>query len=316
MSVLITGAAGFIGSSLSARLLELGYSVTAVDDFNPYYNPQYKRENVQPFLSYTNYTVLEGDISDRNFLKNIFAKRKFEKVVHLAASVGVRNSLLHPKLYHKNNVVGTQALLEEMVRHNVSQFIFASSSSIYGNNSPIPFREDTVLDSRLSPYAQTKKDAEAICQVYHEKYSIPVTVFRFFTVYGPKGRPDMSPYIFTKAVLEGKPVRIYGDGSARRDFTYIDDIVNGIMLAVDKPLEYEIFNLANSAPVRILDFIKMIGDRCNKTPNLVFLPRNDFEMLHTYADISKAKEVLGYRPETTLENGLKHFTRWFRRNNR
>jgi len=316
MDILVTGGAGFIGSCVVAALLESGNDITVIDNFNDYYNPRYKRQNIQPFLQNRHFTLVEGDITNKFLLRTVFEHNTFVKVIHLAASVGVRNSLIHPRKYIRNNVVGTQNMLDMLDMYGVKQFLFASSSSVYGNNSRVPFKEDQVAESLLNPYAQTKKDAEALCRRYHDQTGVPITIFRFFTVFGPGGRPDMSPYIFTKAVLEGKPVRIYGDGMAQRDFTYIDDIVSGIVLAMDKPLGCETFNLGNSAPVSVLDFVKMIGDICNKKPNLVFLPRNNFEMLRTYADISKAKKLLGFQPNTTLDKGLPAFIRWFRQNNR
>ncbi len=312
--MLTTGAAGFIGSTLSAQLLALGHEVTAVDNFNDYYDPRYKRENIEPLLGKKGYTLYEGDICNKRFLSWVFRQKKFDRVVHLAASVGVRNSLLHPKLYHDTNVGGTRALLHAAVKHDVSQFIFASSSSVYGNNSPIPFREDVVVDSPLSPYAQTKKEAEAICKTYHDTYGIPVTVFRFFTVYGPKGRPDMSPYIFTDSILRGKHLTVFGDGSTKRDFTYIDDIVHGIALGAQKSFPYEVFNLGASSPIDMVSFIRTLERLAHKKADIIFAPPVPSEMKHTYADIRKAKKLLGYQPKTTVEEGLGLFIRWFKNN--
>lgn len=311
MNILITGGAGFIGSNLVAALLKEGYTVTIVDNFNDYYNPQIKRKNIQPLIVNKNFTCVEGDITDKELLRRVFKNNAFDKVIHLAASVGVRNSLKYPELYRKNNVDGTQNVLDMVGAYGVRHFLFASSSSVYGNNSLTPFQEDRVIDSPLNPYAQTKKTAESLCLTHHKIFHTPVTVFRFFTVYGPNGRPDMSPYIFTKSVLEGKPIRIFGDGRAQRDFTFIDDIVNGILRGLEKPFSYEIFNLGSSVPIAMFDFVKKIGDICKKTPSIQFYPRNDFEMIHTYADISKAKSTLNYSPKTTIEDGLSLFIQWF-----
>ena len=311
MHVLITGGAGFIGSTLSERLLSLGVSVTAVDNFNPYYNPQYKRENIQSLLNAPGYTLAEGDIGDSGFLDHMLAKRKYAKVIHLAASVGVRNSLLHPEAYHRNNVVGTKILLEAAARHNVRHCIFASSSSIYGNDSPTPFAEDNVVDSPLNPYAQSKKDAEKFCESYHQKYGVPMTIFRFFTVYGPKGRPDMSPYIFTDAILNGKPIKVYGDGSARRDFTFVDDIVDGIIRGIQNPFQFEIFNLGSSTPIDVLSFIHIIETLGKKRAQIELAPIIPSEMKHTYANCQKANQLLGYHPNVNIETGMEKFIRWF-----
>lgn len=314
MHVLVTGGAGFIGSSLVSTLLQSGHKVTVVDNFNDYYNPDFKRQNIQRLVGNNNFTLAEGDILETDFLHSVFRKNVPEKVVHLAASVGVRNSLDHPEEYSKNNLIGTQNILDTVGLYGVKQFIFASSSSIYGNSSPTPFREDQVVDTSLNPYAMTKKIGESLCLKHHNKFHTLMTIFRFFTVYGPKGRPDMSPYIFTKSILEGIPIRIYGDGSAHRDFTYIDDVVSGILLGLGKTFPYEVFNLGSNAPIEILDFVRKIGDLCNKKPNLKFYPRNDFEMLNTYANISRARTLLNYRPAYSLEKGLTEFIKWYKEN--
>lgn len=314
MNILVTGGAGFIGSNLIDGLLQKGYRIVAVDNFNPYYNPQYKRENIQPFLQNKKFTLIEGDIGDKKVLAKIFKENKFDKVIHLAASVGVRNSLKHPQAYYQNNVQATKLLLDKIIKHNISQFIFASSSSIYGNNSPSPFKEGKVVDSLLNPYALTKKQAEKTCFDYHQKYHLPITVFRFFTVYGPKGRPDMSPYVFTEAILRGNKLPLFGDGKARRDFTYVDDIVNGIILGLNKVFPFEVFNLGNSSPVDVISFIKKIEQITNKKAHIQNRPAFSSEMRETYADISKAKQKLNFGPKTNIEDGLKKFIFWFKKN--
>lgn len=314
MNILITGGAGFIGSSLTEKLLRLEYLVTAVDNFNPYYPTQYKREYVQPFFQRSNYSLVEGDVIDEEFIEKIFKKKKFDTVIHLAASVGVRNSLRYPDQYRKNNITGTQNVLEAARKNNVRQFIFASSSSVYGNNSTIPFKEDKVTESKLNPYAQTKKHGEELCFEYHKKYGLPITIFRFFTVYGPKGRPDMSPYIFTKSILEEKQLVIFGDGKQKRDFTNITDIVRGIVLGLEHEFPFEIFNLGNSSPVELRNFISIIERIAKKKAYIRFNKENRYEMRDTYADIKKSGKLLGYKPKIGLEEGVEIFINWFKEN--
>lgn len=313
MTVLITGGAGFIGSTLTQRLLKMEHDVAVIDNFNDYYNPRFKRENVKEFISKPNYTLYEGDAGDREFLTHVFDKKKYSHVVHLAASVGVRNSLLHPKEYYQNNVTATKMLLNEAARRGIGQFLFASSSSVYGNNSTIPFREDAVADGELSPYAQTKKEAEAVCKAYHEEHGLPITVFRFFTVYGPKGRPDMSPYIFIDAILNGKKITIFGDGTAKRDFTFAHDIVDGIIRGMGKSFPFEIFNLGASSPVDMLSFVRLMERIAHKKAKLEFAAAFLAEMRHTFANIEKAKTLLGYKPRVSLEEGMDTFIRWFKK---
>jgi UDP-glucuronate 4-epimerase len=314
MKLLITGGAGFIGSSLSEKLLSIGFTITAVDNFNSYYNPHFKRENIAPFLNNSNYSLVEGDIADNQFLKAIFNKQKFDKVIHLAASVGVRNSLKHSDEYIRNNVLATENILKAAGKNSVKQLIFASSSSVYGNESATPFKEDKITVSKLNPYAQTKKDCEELCFTYHKKYGLPITAFRFFTVYGPKGRPDMAPYIFTEAILKGEGIKVFGDGKAMRDFTYIDDIVNGVILGLEKEFPFGIFNLGNSSPIDILSFIRIMEKKTNKKAIINFLPKISSEMKHTYANIKKAEKLLNYRPKIDIEEGLELFIKWFKKN--
>lgn len=314
MKVLITGGAGFIGSSLVSELLKANHTVIVVDNFNSYYNPEYKRENIKEFLNNGNFVIFEGDITDINLLDAIFSNRKIDKVVHLAASVGVRNSIKHPDLYAKNNIDGTKKILTFAHKFNIKHFIFASSSSVYGNKSPIPFSEDNSIGSGLNPYAKTKKGGEKLCFLYHKKCGLSITIFRFFTVYGPRGRPDMAPYIFTESILNGKEIKVFGDGSAKRDFTYIDDIVRGIILGLEKRFPFEIFNLGNSSPINILSFIKMLEKLLGKKAILMFEEKNTNEMLNTYANIEKAKKMLGFNPKTHIKDGLEIFVNWYKKN--
>lgn len=314
MKILVTGGAGFIGSNLTEVLLKKGYKVTIIDSFNDYYDPQFKRKNIAPFLNNSNCSLIEGDITDNRFLGVVFSKQKFEKVIHLAASVGVRNSLKYPDRYIKNNILGTKNILEMVGRNGVKQFIFASSSSIYGNASIAPFEENKVVISELNPYAQTKKTCEELCLAYHRKYELPVTIFRFFTVYGPRGRPDMAPYIFTESTLKGEEIKIFGDGKAMRDFTYIDDIVGGIALGLQKKFPFEVFNLGSSSPINIMSFIQMIEKKIGKKAIIKTFPRISSEMKNTYANIKKAEKFLGYRSKIAIEEGLEIFIKWFKEN--
>ncbi len=306
----MTGNAGFIGSNLTKRLLEIGEQVVGVDNFNDYYDPKRKEKNVAEFANNPGFTQERADILDKEKLGSIFSYAKPQIVIHLAARAGVRPSLKNPQLYYQVNVVGTKNLLDLAKKYKVKQFILASSSSIYGNQSKTPFSEADKLGKPVSPYAETKLKAEALCR----KYSFPITVLRFFTVYGPKGRPDMAPYLFTKRILEGKTITRFGDGSTSRDYTYIDDIVEGIIAAVNKPQAYEIINLGNNQPVKLNDFIAMIEKITGEKAIIEEQPRHPADVPQTYADISKAKKLLNWQPKTDLETGMRRFIEWYKLN--
>ena len=306
----MTGNAGFIGSNLTKRLLELGYKVTGIDNFNDYYDPQRKEKNIEEFANNSNFTQERADILDKEKLELILAQTKPEIVIHLAARAGVRPSLKTPELYYQVNVVGTKNLLELAKKYSVKQFIQASSSSVYGNQTKIPFSETDKLAKPVSPYAETKLKAEALCR----EYSFPITVLRFFTVYGPKGRPDMAPYLFTKQILEGKTIIRFGDGSSSRDYTYIDDIVNGIIAAINRPLAYEIINLGNNQPVKLNDFISLVEKITKRKAKIMEKPRHPADVPRTYADITKAKNLLNWQPKTDLETGMRRFIEWYKLN--
>lgn len=314
MKILITGGAGFIGSSIVARLLKDGHKVTIIDNFNDYYNPYFKRQNIQQMSEHINFMCMEGDILEKNFLQSVFKQNVPDKVIHLAASVGVRNSLDHPEVYKRNNLIGTQNILDMVGLYGVKQFVFASSSSIYGNKSPRPFREDRVVDSALNPYAMTKKTGEQLCLKHHNMFNTPITICRFFTVYGPKGRPDMAPYIFTRSVLDGKKFFVFGDGTAKRDFTYIMDLVHGIMSVLENEFPFEVFNIGSSSPISINNFIRKIEKITGKKANIEYANRFLPEMRNTYANIQKAGKLLGYKPRMNIEDGLEIFIHWFKRN--
>jgi len=241
LKILVTGGAGFIGSTLIDKLLHTtDYEIVCADDLNDYYSPQQKQKNIEPFSDNPNFIFYKADVRDLGGLQEIFTKHRFIKIVHLAARAGVRASIADPFLYEQVNTKGTLNLLELAKTHQVSQFIFGSTSSIYGNQKKVPFSETDPCNRPISPYAATKKAAELLCHTYAHLYKIPMTILRFFTVYGPKGRPDMAPYLFTQAILEGKPIERFGDGTTERDYTYIGDIVAGIIKAIEKPFDYEI----------------------------------------------------------------------------
>ena len=313
MKILVTGGAGFIGSSLIEELLKRGDSVTCVDNFSNYYDVRFKKENIRR-LKNRRLRVLNIDIEDRARLIRLLKGYRFDKVVHLAARVGVRNSLKNPDLYIKTNIAGTLNVLEAAREMGVKDIVFAGSSSVYGNDAPIPSKEDEPCLKPLNPYAMSKRSAELLCYTYHTIYGLNVTVLRFFTVYGPKGRPDMSPYIFTESLLKGKKINLNGDGRATRDFTNIKDIVRGIMLALAKPFGYEIINLGASRPVSIKKFISVLEKITGKKAKINYRPKVSGESRNTYADTSKAKKLLGFESKITLEAGLTKFVDWFRAN--
>lgn len=311
MKVLVTGGAGFIGSHVCDALIARGDSVICVDSFNDYYDPKYKRSNVSQHLSDEDFFLVEQDITCFDGLKKVFDLHKPDKVIHLAARAGVRPSLSDPFLYERVNVLGTLNLLELSRLFAVKNFVFASSSSVYGGNDKVPFSEDDPVDNPVSPYAATKKSGEILCYTYHHLYGLNVSCLRFFTVYGPRGRPDMAPYLFTKWILEGKPIRRFGPGSSRRDYTFVKDIVSGILAALDKDLPFEIFNLGNSATVELNRFIEVIEGILGKKAVIEQYPEQLGDVPVTFADISKAEKLLGYSPSTKIEQGMRIFIDWY-----
>lgn len=300
--ILVTGHAGFIGSHLTRKLLDLNYKVVGIDNYNDFYNPQIKKKNVDSFRNHKNFQEYILDILDRPALKQVFAQARPEIVIHLAARAGVRPSLTNPELYRLVNIDGTKNILDLAKTNSVKQFIFASSSSVYGNQKKIPFSETDQL-TPVSPYAATKLAAEKLCR----QSGLPMTVLRFFTVYGPAGRPDMAPSLFTKKIIAGEPIIRYGDGSTSRDYTFIDDIVNGIVTAIGKTWQFKIINLGNNHPIKLNDFIKTIEELTGKTAKIIQKPRHPADVPQTYADITKAQKLLAWRPKTDLKTGLKQF---------
>ena len=309
MSILVTGGAGFIGSHLCRALLQKGEEVVCIDDFNDYYDPKLKEYRIRQIQS-PKFFLYRADITDFEALKKIFSKHKIESVVHLAARAGVRASIQNPLLYEKINVQGTINLLELSKR--VRNFVFASSSSVYGGNSKIPFSENDRVDNPISPYAATKKSGELICHTFHHLYKIPITCLRFFTVYGPMGRPDMVIFKFTKAILEGKELTRFGDGSSKRDYTYIADVVSGILAALKGQHDYEIVNLGNSKPIQLNHVISLIEKETGKKAKIKEMAVQEGDVPITYADITKAKKLLGYNPKVSIEEGIKNYVDWYK----
>lgn len=312
-TILVTGCAGFIGSHLSVKLVKDGCLIVGLDNLNDYYNPLWKLENIKEINNYSNFKFIKGDILDKNLLANLFKKHKFDCVIHLAARAGVRPSIANPELYEEVNIRGTLNMLEAARNHEVKKFIFASSSSVYGNLSKIPFSEEDPVNFPISPYAATKKAGEELCFTYSHLYDLPIICLRFFTVYGPRGRPDMAPYLFTKAIFEGQTINKYGDGSTSRDYTYINDIVKGVISAINFKCKYEIFNLGNSQPVTLNKFINNLEKITGKKAAIKKMPMQPGDVEKTYADIIKAKKYLKYNPRTGFYEGLKKFVQWYKK---
>ncbi len=314
-TILVTGGAGFIGFHASKKLLELGKNVIIIDNFNDYYDIQLKEDRVAQ-LPKKNIKVYKVDIANSNAITNIFKKNSISKICHLAAQAGVRYSLTNPFIYERSNILGTLNLLEAAKQFGIKDFIFASSSSVYGNNKKIPFTEEDNVNNPISFYAATKKSTELMAHAYHHLYSLNCTGLRFFTVYGPYGRPDMSYYKFTQAILAGKEINVYNNGKMKRDFTYIGDIIPAIISAIDKSYPYEIFNLGNSKPVEINYFIECLENACHKKAIRKSKPMQPGDADITYADVTKARKMLGYNPTTSIEKGIKKFVDWYKEYNK
>jgi len=310
MKILVTGGAGFIGSHVCRRLLSEGHAVSVIDDFNDYYDPAIKRANVAGLGGAVQ--VVEADIRDRGAVFGLFAAGGFEVVIHIAARAGVRPSVLDPQLYIDTNITGTHHLLEASRQHGVRKFLFASSSSVYGLSKVVPFREDLALPQTLSPYAATKLAGEHLCGNYAHLFGLQVVCLRFFTVYGPGQRPDLAIHKFTDAIHCGRPIPQYGDGSTRRDYTYIDDIVQGVMGAMAYEGErFDIFNLGENQTVTLSELIAEIEKALGKKAEIERLPEQQGDMPLTSADISKARRLLGYDPQTKFAGGIPKFVAWY-----
>jgi UDP-glucuronate 4-epimerase len=313
-SILITGGAGFIGSHLVDRLLSEGdWQVSVVDDFNDFYDPAIKRANVRRHEKDSNYRLFEADIRDQAALKEIFQAQAFSCIVHLAARAGVRPSLAQPLLYTETNINGTLNLLELAREHDIKQFVFGSSSSVYGINAKVPFSEDDPIRQPISPYAATKAAGELICHTYTHLYGMRCVCLRFFTVYGPSQRPDLAIHKFARLIAEGRSIPVFGDGTTRRDYTFIDDIIAGVRAAIEYAgTDYEVINLGESRTVELRELISLLEKELGATAKIDRQPLQPGDVPQTFADITKARQLLGYDPQTQIEEGIRKFIEWFR----
>ncbi|MDQ3666373.1 MAG: GDP-mannose 4,6-dehydratase [Acidobacteriota bacterium] len=313
-NILITGGAGFIGSHLVGRLLAEGdWAVTALDDFNDFYAPEIKRNNVRAHQQSSAYKLIEADIRDPLALSEIFGQTQFGVIVHLAARAGVRPSLKDPQLYTETNINGTLNLLEQARQHSVKQFVFGSSSSVYGINAKVPFSEEDPIRQPISPYAATKAAGELLCHTYSHLYDLRSVCLRFFTVYGARQRPDLAIHKFARLISQGKPIPVFGDGKTRRDYTYIDDIIAGVRAAIDfDQTNYEVINLGESRTVELRELIALLEQQIGHKAIIDSQPLQPGDVPQTFADITKARRLLGYNPQTQIENGIRRFVDWFR----
>lgn len=312
--ILITGGAGFIGSHLVDRLLGEGeWHITVVDDFNDFYSPEIKHANIAGHLGSPNYRLVDADIRDAATMTALFAEYKFDVIVHLAARAGVRPSLSEPKLYAETNINGTLNLLELARQHDIKQFVFGSSSSVYGINAKVPFAEEDRIHQPISPYAATKAAGELICHTYSHLYGIRIVALRFFTVYGARQRPDLAIHKFSKLITQGKPIQVFGDGTTRRDYTYIDDIIQGVRAAIDYDKSmYEVFNLGESQTIELGELIALLERNLDMSAVIDRQPIQPGDVPITYANITKSRELLGYNPTTKIADGIPKFVEWFR----
>jgi len=310
MKVLVTGGAGFIGSALARRLADDGNEVIVLDNFNEYYDPELKLAREQSLL--TGITVLRGDITDVDFVNTVFQEHELDVVCHFAAQAGVRYSVEHPSKYVLSNVLGTQIILEAMKEHKAMHMVFASTSSVYGMSAQSPFKETENADRPVSVYSATKRACEMLGHSYHQQYGMNVTCLRFFTVYGPWSRPDMAMLKFAHKITAGETIDIYNNGDMRRDFTYIDDIVEGFKLAAEKPLGYEVINLGNGAPIELLAFIELLETEMGITAKKNMMPMQQGDVYETFADTDKARELLGFEAKVDFKEGMKKFVAWYK----
>lgn len=344
MKYLVTGAAGFIGMYTAKRLLEVGHEVVGLDNLNSYYEPELKQYRLKQLTPFANFRFVKLDLADREGMAELFKTEQFERVIHLAAQAGVRYSIEAPFDYIDSNLVGMTTILEGCRHNKVQHLVYASSSSVYGMNDKIPFSETDQVDNPVSLYAATKKANELMAHSYSKLYKIPTTGLRFFTVYGPAGRPDMAPWLFTEAIIKGEPIKVFNQGKMMRDFTYIDDIVEGVIRIADKPpinsgsspniasstfgiatarnqsekhspehaIPYQIFNIGNNEPIQLSRFITAIETACGKDAEKIMLGMQPGDVERTYADTSRLETIVGYKPQTEIEDGIQRFVDWYK----
>jgi UDP-glucuronate 4-epimerase len=312
MKTLVTGAAGFIGFHVARSLLESGQEVIGIDNLNPYYDVSLKKGRLELITSNPRFTFYHADINNLAMLERVFSDHAIDRICNLAAQAGVRYSIQNPFVYEESNLKGFLNLLELARRYPVRNFVFASSSSVYGNNRKLPFSIEDTVDTPISLYAATKKANELMAHAYSHLFDIPLTGLRYFTVYGPWGRPDMALFLFTEAIVNGRPIEIYNFGKMKRDFTYIDDIVDGTIAALNKPFKYEIFNLGNSDTVELMQLIEIIEEELGIAAKKKFLPLQPGDVPETYADIEKSKRLLGFNPKTSIRSGIRRFLSWYK----
>jgi UDP-glucuronate 4-epimerase len=326
MKVLVTGAAGFIGMYTAKRLLEAGHEVVGLDNLNAYYDVRLKHWRLEQIKPFENFRFVKMDLADRDSVATLFKDEQFDKVIHLAAQAGVRYSLEAPFDYVDSNLVGMMTILEGCRHNKVEHLVYASSSSVYGMNPKIPFSTGDNVDHPVSLYAATKKSNELMAHSYSHLYGIPTTGLRFFTVYGPAGRPDMAPWLFTEAILNGNPIKVFNHGKMQRDFTYIDDIVDGVVAVTDiipegaaqltdspaiSTAPYKIYNIGNNQPVELSEFIQSVESACDREAEKIYLPMQDGDVVRTYADIDDLVDVTGVSPSTALSAGISRFVDWY-----
>lgn len=309
--ILVTGGAGFIGSHLVDRLLVQGEQVTVIDNFNDFYDPAIKRNNIQAHHDYDGYTLIEGDLRDADLVRRTFKSGQFNQVIHLAAMAGVRPSVQNPELYQQVNLIGTMNILEAMRDFSAGHLIFASSSSVYGNNPKVPFSESDSVDNPISPYAATKKAGELMAYTYHHLYGIKTACLRVFTVYGPRQRPEMAIHKFTDRIYRGEEITVYAEGRSRRDYAFIDDIIDGVLACRTAEYDYEIINLGRSDTVVLSDLIAAIEKVLGKKAITRLTSSQPGDLEQTFADITKARRLLGFEPKTSIDNGLRLFIDWY-----